>query len=486
MIKIFARLILVLSVILSYVLFAEITIPPIKLDAPPGVKFLYPLQFSKTADSYYQMLSEGFLKKQLSLSTVPKQELLDLPDPYNAIQNQRYRGYIWRAPSGYSYIYYANNDLSLYHNKFYMYFGPLAAVSFFIPVKLLTNYYPSESLAVIFFLSLGFMMQFLLMINIKEKYFPRLPEIWIFGVGLLLAFANNSSFLLARGVFYEVAISSAYCAMSFALYFLYKILVDGEKIRNIILFSLFSSLAAAGRPHFILVCLLLIVCLFIYFLKHVSRARLYSVSMSLFSPALCVVGLLGIYNYKRFGSIVEFGQHYMLLGTLNKNGLFSLDIVRNITNGFYSYFIRPYYRDYFDYHYNLIKLSPGYALEHLAGIIWTAPIVIFIIFLPGLIRENFKNENKDVFPLLRFSIFLGIIPVTIIMFLLMLSAAAQRYVTDFISYLIILAIISVWFLKESESTKKHYKMLQVIFIVTASISIVVCYRHGLFKQYIAI
>ncbi|MDR3490553.1 MAG: hypothetical protein P4M12_00755 [Gammaproteobacteria bacterium] len=481
MVSIFFRFILVFSVIASYVLFVETGLPPLKLgNNPKEAKLLFPLEFSITPDSYYQMLSEGFLKGQLSLSMLPTKKLLNLPNPYNSYQNRSFR-IVNVTMQDNIYTSYLAHDLSLYHKKFYMYFGPLAAVSFFIPIKLLTNYYPSESLAVIFFLTLGFIIQFLLIIEIKKKYFCNISEAWIFGAGLLLGFANNAPFL-SRGIFYEVAVASAYCSTSFAIYFLYNILTDNQKIRDILLFSFFISLAVAGRPHFILLCLVLIPSLFIYFFKTFPHKRFCILSTALLLPALCVGSLLGMYNYLRFGSIFEFGQNYMLSAEFASSGLFSTEIIRNVTNGFYSYFVRPYYRDYFDFYNNASKPAFGYAIDHLAGVLLTTPVIIFIIFLPRLIFENIKKNNKKLTPLLHFLIFLSIIPVIIISFLLILSSASQRYITDFISYLVILTIISLWLLKESAYSQKYRKPLQALFMLLASISIIVCYRHGLYMQ----
>ena len=59
------------------------------------------------------MLSAGFLKGQLSLSMIPSQEFLNLPDPYNPVQNQRYRATTFVLPNGYGYTAYFTHDLSL-------------------------------------------------------------------------------------------------------------------------------------------------------------------------------------------------------------------------------------------------------------------------------------------------------------------------------------------------------------------------------------
>src|SRR3990167_2477028 len=165
--KTHTRLIIICCIVVAYMFFVTIGSHPFKMSATPN--------------NHYAYLTQGFLKGHLSLSISPPAELLSLSNPYDPKQNSHIR---WGNP--------IVHDISFYHEKYYLYFGPLPAMTFFIPFKLLTAFYPSESLAVFFFLSLGFIVGFCLLIKIKEKYFPALSELQLILAGLLLGFNCNS------------------------------------------------------------------------------------------------------------------------------------------------------------------------------------------------------------------------------------------------------------------------------------------------------
>lgn len=416
------------------------------------------LKINQTPRSLYQYLSAGFLKGQLNLSIDPPAELLRLPNPLDAKQNKNVQF------SDHRFLHQVAHDASLYKGKFYLYFGPLPVIVFFIPFKFITGFYPGDALAVFFFVSLGFIFNYLLLIKIKEKYFPNLTNFQLIFAGLLLGFANNSLFLLARPQVYEIAIACAFSCVSIALYFLFQV-IQNCRIKDIFLFSLFLSLSMASRFHFVLAALILIPIISIYLLKHTDGNNLLKKIMSLFLPFITISGLLAFYNYVRFDSIFEFGISYQLLSEAGQYpGLFYKEnLGYNFVFGLYNYFFRPPSFD-FDYpyiHFIYKYLDPrqiyyGYLLENSAGVLCTAPFLAMIFLLPGKLLESCKKETH-LKKLAWFISSIAIIPFIIVGFFLTLSICTQRYISDFLPYLILLAILSVWLheknLNSTESTK---------------------------------
>ncbi len=465
------RLIVVIFVVVSYFYWASISPLPAKV--------------SKYADGYYQLLGDSFLSGHVNVPVNPPSYFFKLPNPYDPNQNSKARG--WCLYNGTNYTCsYLLHDLSFYKNKFYLYFGPLPVIAFYIPFKLLTNYYPSDTVGVLFFLSIGFIFQFALMIKIRNTFFSWLPESWLLLAGIVLGIANNSSFLLVRSVFYEVAISGAFCSISIAIYFLFNILTLNARVKDVLLFSLFLSFAVASRAHFSLVCFLMTVLLSFYFVKKISSKRWPSIFLALFIPPVCVGFLLALYNVERYGSIFEFGQSYQLSSVMLSKSLFNIsNIFQNIKTGIYSYFFRPYFVSYSDRGYSLIKIPDKYILDHLAGVLSTAPILLFFLSLPRLVYQQLKNNSEKV-PLLYFLMLLSVIPIFLIGFLCCLSGATQRYVTDFIPYLLILSIVSFWIMASNEKNIMMPRLPKMLFVGLAAISIFVCFRHGLYVQVLAI
>lgn len=461
-----------LTVIL-YVVLAYLFYPALHLTA------------NKVPDSLYQYLTESFLSGHLHLLDPPIPELMKLSNPYDPTLNRPYKLY----------------DASLYQGKYYLYFGPLPVITFYIPFKLLTSYYPSDALAAVFFLSLGFLVNFFLMIKIKEQYFPQTSQAQMALFGLLLGFTNGAPFLMSRPLMYEVAIASAYCFMSFALYFLYQILTQKSRIKDIFLFSLCLSLSVAGRPHFVLICFLLLPTILVYLLNTKSIGRHFVQSTpsnlqptlkkyqvaALFIPAASCGLILALYNYLRFGNIFELG-HIWQLSCNNMQDLYVTlndltKIPRNLLYGFYYYFLQPFK---INVHYPYINLRwheltyniGGYFLEGIAGVLTTTPYILILLGLPKLIILYFKERTREI-PLLWFVIFTAFIPLINALFLLLLPFAVQRYQMDFMPYFIMLAMITLWLWEAYSPHSKWFKSIRILFIISAIFSIIIGLSLGL-------
>lgn len=428
------------------------------------------LFLENTPQSLYQYQTEGFLSGYLHLSIAPSNELLQLNDPYNPEQNITLR----------------LHDASLYQGKYYSYFGVLPVLTFFLPVKLLTGLYPSDSLAVFFFLSLAFIINFTLMIKIRDRYFSFVSELQLLLAGFILAFTTEAPFLLSIPKVYEIAIASAFCFMSLAITFLYRIMVENST--NAVLgFSVCLSLSVAGRPHFTIVCGILILGLLIFLLPKKHNKRL-TLLLYLLLPPLCVAIGLGIYNYQRFGSALELGHIWQLscnnIKALHEELTILQKIPRNVIYSFYYYFLQPFtLNPQFPFfklrlHDCRYHIDNDYFLEAVGGILATTPFILIVFLLPKFIYE-LRHSHSEMKPFFWFLGFTAVIPFINISFLLLLPFALQRYEMDFHPYLIMLAIISFWLLQKYWRSTTWFWLIKVLFYSLAIFSIILGLCFGL-------
>ncbi len=415
----------------------------------------------------YQYLTEGFLSGHLHLLVAPPSELLNLADPY--VPKQHGNIGLW--------------DASLFQGKYYIYFGPLPVIVFYIPFKLVTGFYPPDALVVFFFLSIGFLVGFLLMIKIKKEYFPRMPEWQLFFAGSLMGFANGAPYLLAWPVVYQVAISSAFCLINFALFFLYELVNHRSKVKNAFLFSLCLSLSVAGRPHFALLCVFLIPGVLLYLLKQNSEPTGHSrtaLVIALLVPCISMGVILGLYNYLRFGSLFDFGQVWQISQNDMRDyydEVFQLTkIVRNIIFGFYFYFLKPFGISatfpyvFLPYHSGSIPINKDYFVEAIGGVLTTAPFILMILGLPKYIMVHLKKKSPET-TLCWFLLFACLIPLILALFLISLPMASQRYEMDFLPWFVMLSVISFWLLIGHSKHLKGFKIMQALFFTTGIYSV---------------
>lgn len=403
---------------------------------------------SNKPTTHYQYLTAAFLMGHLSLPIVPSPQLLTLKDPYDPLLNKKFKFH----------------DASLYNGKYFLYFGPLPVLSFYLPFKLLSGVYPSDGLAVLFFMGIGFIFQFVLLIKIKDKFFPNVPEPQLLLAGTLLGFANNGPFLLSNPRVYEAAIAAAFATVSASLLFLFQFITDESKCKNIFFFSLFFSLAVAARPHFVLVEFILVPALFIFMLRqHYSNIMLCLIN--LFLPMLAIGSALGIYNYLRFNSPFEFGLHYQLnfFNTFKESSFPNpKHLMTTWLAQIFYYFFQPRLSMPI-----LLASSPHYIYEATKGIFLSTPIVVMLFGMPSVMMNYFKKEDISFYPLLTYTFMLLWVPVVIFLFLASLLVTSQRYETDFLPYLILLSVITFWLITNSASPKKWLSFLQMFFLLAA-------------------
>src|SRR5579862_7590730 len=98
------------------------------------------------ADSYYNLLVEGFHDGHLSLKKEAPLGLTQLADPYDPAANAHFR----LGPD-------RLQDLSYYKGRLYLYFGVTPALILFWPFVALTGHYLSHRLAAVIFCAIGFL-----------------------------------------------------------------------------------------------------------------------------------------------------------------------------------------------------------------------------------------------------------------------------------------------------------------------------------------
>ena len=184
---------------------------------------------------YYQLLTDAFLAGQTSLLVQPPAQLLALPDPYDPRAN----------------AYLRLHDASLYHGKYYLYFGPTPAIVLFLPYKVLTGSHLPSRIAVALFCVAGFACSCALFFLLAKREKWDCPQ-WFGSAAMLsLGTAVAASFVLTHPSFYEVAISAGYCfIMAGFLLTAHSLGQDRPRVLSLIGAGLCFGLAVGCRPNF--------------------------------------------------------------------------------------------------------------------------------------------------------------------------------------------------------------------------------------------
>ncbi len=383
-----------------------------------------PFAFGEELAYPYNLLTRALLKGQLHLLVEPNPELFELADPYEPNRNARTR----------------LNDASLYHGRYYLYFGVVPALVAFVPWRLMGLGDLPEPAAAFAFAFGAFVFSALVMRRLWRAH-TGLPS----GGHRLLAFlvlavANVVPFVLRGSRVYEVAIVAGLFFTSVAAW----LLVAADEVpswKRLALAGSCLGLAVGCRPN-LLVAAAVLPLLALGLRFHDARRRV-NAAIAILLPLAASLFLLGLYNQARFGSWSEFGTRYQLAGSRRISWFDPRAVPPNL---YYLFLAPPTVSPDFP----LVRPSHAWPFsspppdghfldERTTGLLWQAPFVLILAagywILPGVpVRGN---------RLLRWR--LAVLTMTGLLLPLATSLAfssvAMRFEVDFATFLVVPALV---------------------------------------------
>ena len=263
-------------------------------------------------------------------------------------------------------------DLSLYKNKWYMYWGP-APILFILPFYLFGKLNISD---VFYTLAGGILNPLIFYLTINEliKYFRlKLSAIKIILLISMFAFVSPNLVLSLAGSIWatEQIVAIFYLLAAFFLYFRY---LNEKKISRLIASYVLFMLAVFSRYTLIVQGIIYFFPLWLM-LKNNSWRLLVKTTILLAAVTLAFAVMIGGYNYARFGNPLEVGMRYQrgvkrYDAYLKQNKLLSLDFV-------------PHNVDIYFFHHLIPRLQPPYVPYDKEGnsMISVYPTLILLIAL---------------------------------------------------------------------------------------------------------
>lgn len=415
---------------------------------------------------------DSFEAGQVSMLETPSDEMLALENPYDLSQ---------RSEAGVSYPW----DHLFYDGKYYSYYGIGTVLTLFLPYHLITgNYFPSlwatfiYSIAGIIFLSLSYYV-------FITRLFPKISK----GIAISgLVIVQATSFVwycITIGNFYELAQVSGFAFLTAGMFFLLRSGVVGEgKISrpNICVATVLLSIAVLCRAVLALYCIVSL--LFIYAgvrkiirtsYEHTFRANkkpIITFLLAALVPFAVIGSVQMIYNYLRFGSILDFGIYYTLTIYDYQHIQFHFPLV---LIAIYNYlFTVPKVSTVFPFvtsNYDSLSVNGYYFLAGFssAGIIFRSVPVLGYIF-SGKAYKRSANPNKRLAAII---IILGCILVPLIqMAMIWEYGYTPRYAVDF-AWQMLFGAFAVWFVIHEHTSAPVKKIMYILFAVSAVISVII-------------
>jgi hypothetical protein len=411
-------------------------------------------------DDYYNLLVAGLREGHLYVKADVDPGLLS-PDPKI------------RAQASY------RLDMSLYHGRYYLYFGIVPVVLTYLPYALLTGHYLPPNAAVLLMVGVGFLFYVWLFADAKRRYSAALPPLLEILCVLALAFAPGTSALLVCAGVYEAAVAGGYLCLAVACWSLFRALhAESGVARWLALASFALGLAVGCRPTYV-VALPAVLLAAAYRARTIGSAEAESggrgaVWLRRLAAAVVPAGGVGVllmaYNYARFRSPFEFGLHYQV-SQLIATGLPLAKASFVWPNLRWYYFTPPVIGPYFPYVFPINaagRPADYYGYEPVHGE-WLT-LMLLLVCGAGLVWGCCWGRRPPR-GLLAFLGLLGVVFVALLLCLASFGFRADRYVVDFQASLVLgLVLMGAWSAVHAWSAKGLSRIWLGLFCLLAAMA----------------
>ena len=287
---------------------------------------------SSATENYYQYqkLAEAFLQGHLYLDDAPSDALLSMDNPYDTNA---------RASQGVPYLW----DHAYFEGKYYVYFGVLPCLVFFLPYYLLTGAHFATWLAVAICDTAYVVGLACLLRMICIRWFPR-TSLGVFVVlDVMLCIAGGGLIVARTPSMYFLPETMGLACVAWGLFFWirgtsYNVIAR----RYVVVGSLLFACTLACRPQMVLGAVFGLLLFWPFWRdsreNRLARRRAKGDLMVAFVPFVVIGIAVCAYNAARFGSPLDFGANYNLTtNDMTHRGFH----VERIPFGLFAYLIQP-------------------------------------------------------------------------------------------------------------------------------------------------
>ncbi len=397
-------------------------------------------------EDQYQKLAEALAHGSVSLLEPVDERMLTLDNPYDPLL--RYS--VFKEESD-----HYRWDNAYRDSKYYVYFGVVPAVLFYLPYYLITGSHIHNFVVCLILLTLLIAGYMILINELINKYNKTCSvAMWLIS-SLALNMGSYVIYAAGRPDHYNIPILSALVFGVFGMWSFLRSIRDDMRDdeikpnnRYLVIGSLLTALITGCRPQLFIFIIFDIIILKDYiFSKDIYKTKDgRSMIISMAVPMAVVAVFIMAYNYLRFGSVIDFGASYNLtLEDLINRGFVIRRGIVGITTILFSpirYTGKYPFVDYYVFPTTFMgqitqTATPG-------GLFMVTPIALFSLLSLKYIRREIKNKKSLI--LLAFTMLIS--AVLVCMLDTIRAGVFQRYYVDIASFISLASIFVIWYLAE--------------------------------------
>lgn len=372
-------------------------------------------------------------------------------------------------------------DTCYYNGKFYVYFGIVPVLLFYLPYYLIFHGAFPTWLGVFLTGSGAVGGVYYLLAKIRNRWFPESPYGWYLILSIIMGNGVTLSWAMLHADFYYLPIVTALCFSLWGIGLMFSAANSWDDVRGHVVLKLTAgalclALTAGCRPQFLVGSFLILPVLLPLFLKMVkcqngslAIKRLAAVMI----PYMFVAFGLMYYNFIRFGSVFDFGANYNL--TTNDMTRRGFELGR-VPDGIFMYLFQPVsIKPIFPF----AEITAFYS-NYLGGTVrdWTFGGAFWhhsiLLGLLGIFAVKKNLKEKKLFGLAVTGIGMSLL---VVIADTEMAGILNRYYMDFLWLLMIPAVIVLFQMLENWQKTQGYKWILSFILIAGAWGI--CYELGI-------
>ena len=386
----------------------------------------------------YAELARSMAEGKLYLEEEPPQWLQDMNDPYDKGARDQAQ-----KETGEDYLF----DVAYHDGHYYVYFGVVPVVLFYLPFYLLTGANFPTAIGVLIAV-LAFILGASALLDRFARYHFKKVSL---GIYLLLQIGLIAScgilYLVKFPTFYSLPIA---CGLAFSVWGLYFWMRGRHSRHRCVCFligSLCMALVVGCRPQFIFLSLLAFP---LFWRPYITERRITTKKgikefACLIAPYLVVAAFIMAYNHARFGSFTDFGANYNLtVNDMTKRGW----NIGRLAPAFFTYFLQtPNTTGVFPFlqptDFSTTYMGQTIKEVTFGGIFACFPILWIIFFARPIVK--IRNAQRSTRTITGVIIVLVLSGIAIALMDAQMAGILQRYYADF-SFMFLAAVVLLVFI----------------------------------------
>ena len=414
----------------------------------------------------YAELAKAMSKGQLYLEEEPPQWLQDMDDPYDKGARDEAQ-----KVTGESYLF----DVAYYDGHYYVYFGVVPVLLFYLPFFLITGANFPTAIGVLI-ACIAFVLGCSALLDRFARYhFKRVSLGLYLLLQIPLVFCCGVLYLLKFPTFYSLPIMLGLAFSVWGLYFWMKGRTSASPCKWYLAGSLCMALVAGCRPQLLAFSLLAFPLFWRLFItkRHLFTPKGAREFACLVAPYLVVAAGLMWYNCARFGSPTNFGANYNLtVNDMTKRG-FSAG---RLAPAFFAYFLQP---PCVTGVFPFVQAAPfdttymGQTIKEVTfgGILACLPILWILPFSKRILRMRVAQRSTRTIA----GVIIVLLSAGVLVALLdaQMAGILQRYFADFSFMFLAAAVLLAFIVNENlDQGSVTRDLLMKVLIVLVSVSLI--------------